>query len=453
MRSFLFLIFLFSTIICCNQPIILSGTITGYPEKTIYIADFYGDQNTIIDSVRTDQTGSFEYEMSGKKPGMYRIIYDKEKYIDLIYNREQIHFHTTFDQPQNNIEFSSSIENLLWYDYQRKKIDSQYKLDLLNPLMIYYPESDSFYIAVRNKYYAIQKQFDQYVDKLVDLNPDTYTARYIIVDKPLIIDEDVNIDELNDYLRSHYFDNVIFDDSSLLRSNVISTKIIGYLALYRNPSFTKEEQEKSFIPAVDSILFRAMDNEGIFNFVLQYLIDGFELFGFDQVITHIVQNYNPAEICIHTGEKSELLKRMENLKKLAVGNMVPDILFKDNKGNTLQLYDLDSEYIIVLFWSSRCLHCRVLFPELMKLYDVRMKSQLEIMAISIDTNFSDYQEFINSDSYEWINHNEPEGWNSKLASDFSIYATPTMFLLDRNKKIVAKPMDAMELKHILSELD
>jgi hypothetical protein len=44
-----------------------------------------------------------------------------------------------------------------------------------------------------------------------------------------------------------------------------------------------------------------------------------------------------------------------------------------------------------------------------------------------------------------------KGFGGKSADDFNIYATPTMFLLDREKKILSKPISLMELEQALRD--
>ena len=55
------------------------------------------------------------------------------------------------------------------------------------------------------------------------------------------------------------------------------------------------------------------------------------------------------------------------------------------------------------------------------------------------------------DKLNWVNISELKGFNSKATDDFNIYATPTMFLLDRNKVILAKPISYRELEQVLHD--
>jgi len=452
MRTIILLGLLSASLLSYSQEHIVSGVIDGLPEDMVYLADFYGDQHKIIDSTGTNLSGAFELSLAGKEKGFYRLIFANQKFIDFIYNNESVSFTSNVTNPIENIAFISSVENLLWYDYIFHKEENQYKLELLNPLLIYYPKNANFYADIRTEYIAVQDDFEEYVQSLIDMNTMTFAAQVITIDKPYQVDMDMPLNEQNEHIKAHYFDNITLDDPALLRSGVISSKIIGYLALFRDPAFSKEEQEDNFIQAIDTILSHTMDDEDIYNFSLQYLIDGFNLYGFDKVITHIAEHYQPAEACIHDGEKNELVKRMENIKKLAIGKQAPDIDIRDSQNQHFILSAAETDYTLIVFWASWCTHCQQLMPGLKEIYSNEAEKRFEIITVSVDTSLSAYNKAIAEGQYKWINYSNKLGWDSKPAIDYSIYATPTMFLVDRDRKILSKPMDLRDLKKALEEL-
>ena len=452
MRKIILIAILVAGIQAFPQIYPVTGTIHGLSGEMIYLADFYGDQHKIVDSVKTNVTGTFIFSMEGYETGFYRIIFRNQRFIDFIYNKEPVSFTTNVDRPFENIKFSTSVENLIWYDYLFRKEDSQYKLELLNPLLLYYPVSSDFYEEVRAEYRAVQDEFENYVQSVLDLNTETYASRAIRIDKPVPLSTNLPVEKQNEFLREHYFQGFQLDDPSMLRSNIISSRIIGYLSLYRDPAYSREKQEEEFIRAVDTILLKTMDNEDIYNFALQYLIDGFELYGFDRVITHIAEHYQPADACIHDRDNNELAKRMENIRNLAVGKKAPDIDITDLNGEKFKLSSMDREYALIVFWATWCTHCQAIIPDLSEIYDNRDQYNLEIAAIAVDTSLKAYEEYLQDNDFEWINYFDPLGWDSKPAKDYSIFATPTMFILDKNRKIIAKPMGIRELKESLEEL-
>ena len=52
-------------------------------------------------------------------------------------------------------------------------------------------------------------------------------------------------------------------------------------------------------------------------------------------------------------------------------------------------------------------------------------------------------------SMNWINLSDLKGWEGDSAQDYFIYATPTMFLIDREKKLIKIITEIEELKNFL----
>ena len=452
MKNIIFLFFLSLSVLTFSQNYTIKGTIEDFPDSKIYLADFYGDQNNIIDSTQTNESGEFEFIFSQNTPvGLYRLIFGNNNFIDLIFNKENIKFTTKNTLPNDNMKIINSIENILYYDYLFKRNLCQYKLDLLQPLINYYPKTDSFYLLVKTKYNSIQHEFNDYVNGLTQNNPNTFMSKFAAFDNPPLIDPELSPLEQKKFLQSHFLDNIDFTDTALLRSNVISTKIISYLSLYQNQRFTKEQLEDSFMQAVDTIMAKASVNTVIYEFVIDYLISGFEKFDFFRVITHIAENTEVDKLCVKTESISELENRIEILKNLAIGKQAPEIQTTDLPGNEINLYELDFDNILIIFWASWCPYCTKILSEIKQIYIEQDKKNLEIIAISIDTSKTELTNYLLKGDYNWINICDFVGWDSQPAKDYGIYATPTMLLLDRNKKIIAKPGSAYELKKEISD--
>ena len=74
---------------------------------------------------------------------------------------------------------------------------------------------------------------------------------------------------------------------------------------------------------------------------------------------------------------------------------------------------------------------------------------LKVVAISLDTKKADWITFIINNPSNFINLCDLNGWDSKIATDYFLNATPTMFLLDANKKIIGKPTTFEELQALI----
>ena len=93
-----------------------------------------------------------------------------------------------------------------------------------------------------------------------------------------------------------------------------------------------------------------------------------------------------------------------------------------------------------------------MLPEIKRIYDQQNPKKFEVITISIDTIKSAWADFLKKGKFSWISCSDLKGWNAKVAQDYYLYATPTMFLLDKNRKILAKPIRLDELYTSLSHI-
>jgi len=107
---------------------------------------------------------------------------------------------------------------------------------------------------------------------------------------------------------------------------------------------------------------------------------------------------------------------------------------------------------LLVFWASWCPHCLTVLPEIKKLYENDDVADFEVVAISVDTSANDWKAEIKKGGFNWINCSDLNGWNSKAADDYNIYATPSMVLLDKEKNIIEKPITKNELKKAIKAL-
>jgi thiol-disulfide isomerase/thioredoxin len=298
--------------------------------------------------------------------------------------------------------------------------------------------------------------------------------------------------ELREHYKNHYFDSVTFEDTLILFTPLLPVKIIDYLSLYVEPGNKREAQEKRFTEAVDSLIIMAGVNENMRDVVVNYLIGGFQQYGFEDIITHIVENYIVGSSCVSDQEESRLVKRVEGFKKLAIGNLAPDISLPDLQGNQFTMSASDSEYFLVVFWASWCPHCSGMLPEIDRVVGecagqssvvgrqfvpqseasggssvdslsprakrvgdqqpVADGQRISVVYISIDTSEAAWREAAQEKGLQGVHLCDLKGWDGKAASDYYLYATPTLILLDRDRKILYKPMGAEELSSALKNL-
>jgi peroxiredoxin len=448
----LFLLVLLLPFVSRAQTFSVAGAIAGLNDKKIVISNFYGNEDREVDSVFTDAKGQFSYPVPDFfETGMYRFRFSGNQYIDLIFSNENIRFKTDIENLIDELVFEASEENKIWFEYLNRKSMTDYKLELLTPLLSYYPQDDPFYDEAQNKFDRTVAEMKVFVDSLVKNYPEKFVTRLIKSDYTPVPAEITNFSEKIDYMRNHFFDNVDFSDTTLLNSHVFSSKLIQYLSFYQNNRLPKDQLEIEFIKAVSRIMAFTSVNSSVYEYAMNYLIGGFESYGFNKVITYIADNINLDDNCVNTERKAELEKKVESLRKFAVGQKAPHFEVTDLSGAKINLSEMPSEYTLLVFWATWCPHCTSLIPEIQKLYSPENRSKLEVISISLDDSPEDLAGYMDQHPAEWITIADFKKWRGQLVQMFDIYATPTMFLLFNDRTIIAKPVTISDLKNELFE--
>jgi thiol-disulfide isomerase/thioredoxin len=263
------------------------------------------------------------------------------------------------------------------------------------------------------------------------------------------VDIAIPSDEQLTYLKSYALDDVNFYDDGLIYSDVFTNKTIEYLTYYRNPQMPKELLEKEFIIAVDTILAKAKVNSNVYQHIVEYLIEGFRKFGLDQSVDYIVENYViKDDLCLDEKLGNTIERRIQQASNFKIGSIVPNITIQDSSASLIELNKINADGTLIIFYASWCPHCQTLVPQVYELYKNQKEMQFEVLAVSIDTSRTDWLNFVTEDNLDWINISDLNGWDGKAARDYYLYATPTMFLVDKQLKLIAKPSSIDELHNL-----
>ncbi len=443
-----FILIVFNSYQAQNVTITLNGINTN---KAILFS-MQGEKTFFVDSVKSSQKDKFNYkfEQTEHHPGIYRLQFDNNKRIDFIYDGEEVNISAGANNLSDSVSVITSESNKLFYFFVNLNKQYKTKTELLQLILVRYPKDDDYYSATRNKLVQLQKQYLEFVNVSSQNNPNNFIARYIRSSQLPVVDFTLPLDKQLAFLKAHALDKVDFSNSGLIYSDLFTNKTIEYLTYYRNPQLPKELIEKEFMVAVDSLLNKAKVNQLVYQHITEYLIDGFKKFGLDQTLDYIIQNYViKDDLCLDSKTESSIQRRIDQNKKLPVNAVAPDIILPDVDGRNVDLKKITSDKLLIVFYASWCPHCKDLIPELNKFYNAQKEKKFEVMAISLDEKKDDWINFVKDNNLNWINVSDLKGWGSKAASDYFIYATPTMFLLDSGKKILGKPLTIYELKQFL----
>jgi len=427
-----------------------------FPEKAyhrVYLASFYGETTSMIDSALTRPDGSITFNFSkSRASGLYRCILDKTSFADFIYNKEDVAIIIYPDDAEVKMDVVSSPENQVYQSFLRKDIGFKKKLEALSFASNAYSPRDKFYQVAEKEYEDLQLERSRLIDDLVMKNKGTYVAKLLQMYREPILKFSWNDEARKSFFREHYFEYLHVDDTALLRTSVYPNKIIQYLMLYSDPQKPKEPNEKSFMKGVDVVLSNCNKDTLVYEFLLSYLIEGFEHYGFEAVVNHLYDKYLSDRSCSHSDKLGKIAGRIEADHKLAKGTKAPEWSLKDITGRQYTSASTTQDYTLLVFWASWCPHCTQLLPQIQSMTSGVKLSRLQIVTVSMDTSLVAWHSFVGKLKVPWLQACDGLGWQGKIPTDYNVYATPTMVLIDRSRKIIAKPITSAQLRQALNEV-
>ncbi|WMJ71672.1 redoxin domain-containing protein [Cytophagaceae bacterium ABcell3] len=139
--------------------------------------------------------------------------------------------------------------------------------------------------------------------------------------------------------------------------------------------------------------------------------------------------------------------------EIKVGDPAPDFTLKDPKGNEISLSQLRGKVVLLDFWASWCMPCRMANPEVVELYESYKSLGFDIFSVSLDAQKEAWEKAIKNDGLSWPNHgSELSGWGSQACELYGVEAIPSMFLIDENGIIIGKNLDERQLAKQLNQL-
>lgn len=139
----------------------------------------------------------------------------------------------------------------------------------------------------------------------------------------------------------------------------------------------------------------------------------------------------------------------EAMVGLEVGNRAPELAFASPDGKIINLSDYRGKLVLIDFWASWCMPCRVENPNLVKVYDTYKDKKFKggegftIYSVSLDLKKDAWITAIKDDGLSWEAHvSDLKGWNAVPAAMYQVMSIPANLLIDGQGIILAKNLRA-----------
>ena len=449
-KALVLVIFLFGSVSVSSQPgYSISVTVKDAPEATIRLAYHVGGQQYVRDSLTTDPGGSCRFIGAEKlAPGVYMIVLPGNVFFEFLISDDQ-YFDISCDSkdPVATLAFRGSEENNRFLAYQRKWKALQEEAVKISTEIGNVNKSGGDASALKEKLNAQEKKMKDFLHQTAMENKGTLLgaiARSIIPVEPpapKIPAGTANRDSVArvisyTWYKNHFFDNIDFSQPGLIRSPVLGGKLDQF---FRQIVIQVPD---SLIREADRILKMSSANDDVYQYVSVWLMNHYaasEIMGQDAVVVHLADSVYLAGKAPWASEEflTDLKKRVDRLRPNLIGLKAPELLMNSFSGHYVSLYDVDAEFTIVYFWEPDCGHCKVATPLLKNFYNQNKDKGIQVFAVCTQQDREKWENYIVDNGLNWIN-----GWDPQRLSRFDYYynveSTPLVYVLDRDKKIIAK---------------
>lgn len=443
----LLLLFQLSVLASIGQkPYHITVELDGNKADTFYLARYYTNKILLVDtSTHGKGTAIFEGEKELAQ-GIYILANNKkEKVAELLVGEEQ-NFSIKLFENGSNAEVNRSLENDLFF----KHIDiSSFVFksnDSLNRLKNN-SESDKL---LDKRIKALTDSLIDYRNKVVKSHPEALFSKILLaMEEPNIPDSLVsNQDKAFKYYKTHYWDTFDLSDARLLNTPLLPKKLEKYFNQLTAPI------ADSVIKEVDYLISRSEGSQETIDYLVWHFVSEYQtpkIMGLDKVFVHLSDFYFTKAKVENVTESilDQIVERANKIRPGLIGNQAPALWLMDTNGDYRSFNEIDASFTVLAFWDQTCGHCKKELELLSKLYQSR-KFELEVFAINTTNDLEGWKNYLQEKNYMWINVNGTRSISGDFHDLYDIYSVPVFYLLDQNKKIIAKRFAIDQLDDIIN---
>ncbi len=135
-----------------------------------------------------------------------------------------------------------------------------------------------------------------------------------------------------------------------------------------------------------------------------------------------------------------------------IGDPRLEVKLPDQQGDSLALSSLKGKVVLIDFWASWCMPCRVANKQLVKLYKKYKDQGLVIFGISVDEDVDAWKRAIAKDKITWTQVIDAAGNMGPSVKTWNVTALPANFLINKAGDMVAMDIEGKELEELIRKL-
>lgn len=440
--------------------------VQGLKDTTAYLGYYLAENTYVRDTTRVNSKGEFTFDGKQTLPhGVYFLVLDKSRIFDFVVGNNQFFsLETNTEDYIKSMVVKNDPDNRLFFDNmlhngERSK-EAEPFIRILQDTTL---KDENKKKEAREAYGKVNNKVIAYQDDIISKHPATMTARLLKTTRPIEIPDppkraDGSIDSTFQlrYYREHFFDNFDLGDEAMLHlpQPLYTKKVAEYLDKLYAP------QADTVWNAILKIVGKSKKNQEtykymVFNLIVKYTTP--EYMGMDEIFVRLYDTYFASgEMNYWSNEKyrKNLKDHADNLRKSLIGRVAPNLIMQDVNSQARSMYDIKTKYTIIYFYDPDCGSCKKETPVLVKFYEKnKIKFNVEVYAVNSDSSMAKMQTYIKDMGMKWITVNGPRTYLGSYHDSWDANTTPTIYVLDEKKKIIAKKISAAKLEDFLTNYE
>ncbi len=420
----------------------------------IYLGYHRAEQKFVQDTLSVDESGVLNIKKDeGYRPGLYFLYQPNSFYQEFIINEETLSLEGN-GQDYNGFIANGSKENQVFKEFQLILGDLQRKRGVLIDSLNGLTGEDS--VALQGEIVKLSEESENARIELYQQNPDLLISKMIrlmtIVSYNTFEDiEDEKERRIKQYqaYRNAFKERLDFTDPGLLRTPVFKANVLKYVkeVIPQIPDSLKVE--------LDGILQASESDPVSFRYWLVTFTNDYQnstIMGMDAVLVHLLKNYWLNGKADWANEES--LKKMREevafLEPNQIGKKAPELKLVDTTFLAVDpINELTEDYLVLYFYDPDCGHCKKKTPVLLDAYYDLKDLGAEVVAICGVTDVKKWKNYVKENELDWVNLSDPYS-QSRFRLEYDIRSFPRVYVLDKERKIVAKRIDVEQVKDFIT---
>jgi thiol-disulfide isomerase/thioredoxin len=430
----------------------IEATIKGMRDSSFVIGHYNRNATQFVpkDTARADANGKVVFEGTTSLPGgLYVILFPgNQKMIELIYSGKETSFALEADTSDLNgsMKITGSKENELFYNYRKELANGSKEIETLSKQST--PEAQA-------RLRTIQEGFGTYRKKMLADNADSFTAKLLkmsadpeIPAAPKLANGKTDSMWVFNYYKAHYWDAFDFSDPRVINTPFLEPKMERY---FKN---LVVQVPDSIIKDADLIIKKVSVNKDVKAWTVYYITNQYEnpkTVGTEAVWVYMANKYYlSGEMGVDEDVKKRIAEKVATMKDLLVNKTFPALTLTDPTGKKVSVQTVDANYTVLFFFAPTCGHCKEASPVLKAFYDKNKAKGIKVMAISTEHNIEEWKTFVKTYHLEELINGFDALKQIDFNRKFDVVTTPTIYILDKNKKIIARKMPVEQIEDFLN---